>query len=432
MEAFMHLQSSGLQPPAPRVSQTRHSSAAPRLRATAAVLAAGGLVSAGLLPAVHQVQHGRRRLVKRVTGDDVQWLPQEASLESEGEVQIPLLLVEDVYLPGAPVALPVADMSTKKLYDSLLAAGGRYLGAVLYNKEQNQTAAYATLLYLEDLVESRQGYLALHFAVGRARLRRCLPVDDFLRAEADLLWDESEEALNCADALSEELSELERLQQQHGSQGDGLRSALILEPPLPPPVQAVQGLWRAKSGVRIRIHGMEVQDLGKLEVQSNSQLAVQLGSKPFSATLMCGADETVDVLTWDDGDVWRRLAAPPPTRTSRSAASIWQAARRWRTLGTWRAEARRGEARWSSATELAKSRKARVWDPQSDDQSGATAWASAAEKADSAARAELWEEVLRPCQRLLQAPSTSARVEVFRDMLRAEITRLQLNLALGS
>ena len=119
----MHLQSSGLQPPAPRVSQTRHSSAAPRLRATAAMLAAGGLVSAGLLPAVHQVQHGRRRLVKRVTGDDVQWLPQEASLESEGEVQIPLLLVEDVYLPGAPVALPVADMSTKKLYDSLLAPG---------------------------------------------------------------------------------------------------------------------------------------------------------------------------------------------------------------------------------------------------------------------------------------------------------------------
>ena len=49
-------------------------------------------------------------------------------------------------------------------WSSLKAAGGRYLGAVLYNKEQNQTAAYATLLYLEDLVESRQGYLALHFA----------------------------------------------------------------------------------------------------------------------------------------------------------------------------------------------------------------------------------------------------------------------------
>ena len=230
-------------------------------------------------------------------------------------------------------------------------------------------------------------------AVGRARLRRCLPVDDFLRAEADLLWDESEEALNCADALSEELSELERLQQQHGSQGDGLRSALILEPPLPPPVQAVQGLWRAKSGVRIRIHGMEVPRSRKV---GSSKQGLQLGSKPFSATLTCGADETVDVLTWDDGDVWRRLAAPPPTRTSRSAASIWQAARRWRTLGTWRAEARRGEARWSSATELAKSRKARVWDPQSDDQSGATAWASAAEKADSAARAELWKRCFGP------------------------------------
>ena len=292
-------------------------------------------------------------------------------------------------------------------------------------------AAYATLLYLEDLVASGPGYLALHFAVGRARLHSCLSGRDFLRAQADLLWDDGEEPLNMldpADALSEELSELTRLQELRGMQGAGLRSALTLAQPLPLTVQAVQGLWRAKSGVRIRIDGGEVQDLGKLEVQ-NGRLTVQLGSKPFSATLTPGADDTVDVLTWDDGDVWQRLAAPPPARTSRPAAAIWQAARRWRTVGTWRAETRRGEARWNSAAELAKSTNTRVWDPQQNDDEGAAAWASAAQKADDAARAELWEEVLQPCQRLLQAPSTAERVEVFRGMLRAEITRLQLLLA---
>ena len=115
MEVFRYLQSSGFQPPALRVTQARQSSVASRRRTTATVLAGGGL--AGVL------QHGRKRMVKRATLDDVQWLPEEASLESEGKVEIPLLLVEDVYLPGAPVVLPVADVSTKKLYDSMLAPG---------------------------------------------------------------------------------------------------------------------------------------------------------------------------------------------------------------------------------------------------------------------------------------------------------------------
>ena len=43
-----------------------------------------------------------------------------------------------------------------------------------------------------------------------------------------------------------------------------------------------------------------------------------------------------------------------------------------------------------------------------------------AQKADDSARAELWEEVLQSC---------AERVEVFRGMLRAEITRPQLLLA---
>ena len=296
-------------------------------------------------------------------------------------------------------------------------------------------AAYASLLYLEDLVQSRTGYLALHYAVGRARICRCLPADDFLRAEVDLLWDEQEEKmLDPAKALSTELSELARLQQKRGSKGAGLKSALTLSHPLPPAIEAVQGLWRVKSGVRIRIDGDEVQDLGKLEVGQDGRLVVQLGSQAFAATPTSGADDAcIDVLTWDDGDVWQRLAAPPPRRTSKPAAAIWQAARRWRTLGTWQAEARRGEARWSSAAELAKSTKGRPWNPQGkedDEGAAAAAWASAAQKADREAQAELWEEVLRPCQQLLQAPSAAARIEIFRRMLQAELTRLQLLLAL--
>ena len=276
-------------------------------------------------------------------------------------------------------------------------------------------------------MESRGGFLALHYAVGRARLCRCLSDDEFLRAEVELLWDEQEEIVDPADALSAELSELTRLQKRHGLKAAGLQGALALAKPLPPELQAVQGLWRARSGVRIRIDGDEIQDLGSLEVGQDGRLVVQLGSKPFAATPAGATDAYVDSLTWDDGDVWERLAAPPPIRCSQPAASIWQAARRWRALGTWRAEARRGEARWSSATELAKS-NARPWDPEGDGE-GAIAWASAAQKADSAARAELWEDTLRPCQQLLQAPTSAARVEIFRGMLRAELTRLQLLLA---
>ena len=62
-------------------------------------------------------------MVRRVS-NDIQWLPSEAGeakVEASGEVEVPLLLVEDVYLPGAPVTLPVADESTRQLYDCMLA-----------------------------------------------------------------------------------------------------------------------------------------------------------------------------------------------------------------------------------------------------------------------------------------------------------------------
>ena len=57
-------------------------------------------------------------LVCRVFDEgEVEWFKEG----KDGEVQVPLLLVQDVYFPGAPVSLPVGDASTKKLYDSMLA-----------------------------------------------------------------------------------------------------------------------------------------------------------------------------------------------------------------------------------------------------------------------------------------------------------------------
>jgi len=389
-----------------------------------------GSVAARSSANTHSTRTWRQLRCARKDEFGIQWLLEEnlQATDTTETVRVPVVLVEDVHLPGSPVCLPVTDPNIRKLYDSLLTAGGRLVAAVLYDQEKHQMAAFATILYLEDFVETQSGYLATHFAVARARLRRNFPGEDWLQAEVEIFWDGEATSLEPAEALDAELSELGRLQEKRGqeSQSAGLRSALALPEPLAEQIQALQGLWRAKSGVRIRIDGDEAQDLGKLQLDQDGQVFIQVGSQAFSAaTSSQGADGAVDVLSWDDGDVWHRLAAPPPARAAQAAAALWQAARRWRSLGAWRAEARRGEARWNSAADLAKS-SARPWDPDSPDEVAAAAWATAAQKADDDAKVELWEEVLRPCQRLLQAQSVADRIEIFREMLQAEITQMRL------
>ena len=73
---------------------------------------------------------------------------------------------------------------------------------------------------------------------------------------------------------------------------------------LPDALRCVQGLWRVKSGLRVRIDGDQAVGVGKLEV-NDGRLLVQL-DKPFMASIQ-GTAEIAETLTWDDGDVWQRL-----------------------------------------------------------------------------------------------------------------------------
>ncbi|CAJ1417337.1 unnamed protein product [Effrenium voratum] len=363
------------------------------------------------------------------------WLTSEEVAGEGAEVlELPVLPVEDVHMPGASVTLEVKDV--RSLYDSLLLSGSRFVATALFNEERQEMAAVGTLLYLEELRDCPTGLVAEHFAVARVRL---LKPGKPGHMEAELLWDCDEENENvpiawhwnpCHESprvetrLQPQLGQLERLRGK--LKQEGLEEALRLQPPLPRQLRAVQGLWRAKSGVRIRILNHQVVGLGKLDCH-DGQLTVQL-STPFTGRITAEGDDGIaETLSWDDGDVWQRLCAPAPLREAPAAAALWRAARRWRAAGALRAEGRRGEARWRSASEMSQSGE-RPWDPQSASKG---LWDTAAQSADAAARTEIWEEVLRPCQRLLQAPVTE-RIEVLREIMQAEITRLQLTLTVAS
>lgn len=370
----------------------------------------------------------KRRPTGRAAADGVLWLGQEdlEDLKSTSQMsELPVLPVEDVYLPGAPVTLQVTDPLVCELYDNLLLSGGRYVATVLCSEDRRQMAAFGTLLYLEDFRQTAGLHVAEHLACGRVRLKGPMQTteDGFVlpqRMEVELREDlDDSEAQTPATRLEPQLSQLERLRKKRGITS-GLKETLHLEPQLPRELQAVQGLWQVKSGLRVRIDRDQVVGLGKLEL-SDGRLVVKL-EKPFTASIE-GSESMAESLTWDDGDVWQRLAAPAPQHASAYQNALWRAARNWRSTGTLRAELRRGEARWKSAASMTQAGAERPWDP---DSSSRDEWESAANAADSAARAEISEEVLRPCQQLLQAEVMAERLEIFRTMLQAEITRLQL------
>ncbi|CAK9037813.1 Serine/threonine-protein phosphatase PGAM5, partial [Durusdinium trenchii] len=181
------------------------------------------------------------------------WLASENGKEDViGEVlELPVLPVEDVYLPGAPVILQVTDPSVRNLYDSLLLSGGRYVATVLFNQESSAMAAVGTLLYLEDFREAPGGYVAEHTACGRCRLRTAAQCASRMEVELLTCGSDTESSLPTT-RLEPQLSQLERLRQKRGIPS-GLKESLHLDPPLPPALQAVQGLWQVKSGVRVRI-----------------------------------------------------------------------------------------------------------------------------------------------------------------------------------
>ena len=85
--------------------------------------------------------------------EEILWLPFEGNEENEGNevMEVPVLKVKDVFLPGAAVTLQVTSDS-RELYNEMLLSGSRYVAAALYN--QQEMAAFGTLLYLEAPLKS--------------------------------------------------------------------------------------------------------------------------------------------------------------------------------------------------------------------------------------------------------------------------------------
>uniref|UniRef100_A0A7S4QI51 Uncharacterized protein n=1 Tax=Alexandrium monilatum TaxID=311494 RepID=A0A7S4QI51_9DINO len=402
--------------------------------------------------------------------DSLQWLPLEG-LSEEGEAApseelsppasrartLPVFLANDVFMPAAQVSLKLASPAECRLYEDLLLAGGRLLLSTLRRDgPEAQAAAFGTLLYLEDLREvsgatdGAAKYVAEHRAVGRARLlqleRRAAGSDaEHLVGKVELLEDKLQAAEPPSEALAPQLGELAALQKRAGGARQGEASAAELAaalaaPPPAPPLLPVQGLWRAASGVRVRVDGAAAVGLGRLEAEGD-EVVLRFGSggtREFRARAE-GSEEAGSpavALRWDDGDVWTRIASPPPYCFDPfgAAGALWRAARRWRELGAWRAEAKRGEARFRSAEAIAQSLEG---SPSADpvarrraEAEAAEAWQRAALGADAAAASMRWEEVLQPCQRLLEAETHAARLEAFRAILAVEAAKLQLRLAL--
>lgn len=358
----------------------------------------------------------------------------------EEVVKFPVLFVDDVYLPGGTQRLKVSTPESAGFFDELLLSGSRLFLAALRDPFTNSFAEVATLLALEDLrdvsnaTDGKVKYLVEHVAVGRARILHATSSPDAraLQVAAQLLEGlAGSAAASPVQALLEApLRELEHLQRDAGPPQAGepsaaeFRALLSPLPPLPPALQACQGLWRAKSGQLVRIDADMACGLGRMTTGvGRVLLQVGGGGRAFTALAPEGP-EPGEILEWDDGDTWTRVARPPSYRFSHCDASslCWRIGRRWQQLAVWRAEVRRGESRWRSLeAALANTRATgRREEAGLDD---------AARQADADSVEMRWEEVLRPCQRLLQAGSTDALASVLRGILATEAARLRLRLA---
>ncbi|CAK0878572.1 unnamed protein product [Prorocentrum cordatum] len=363
-----------------------------------------------------------------------------------GDTQVlPFISSTDVYLPGTAVNLSIAASQECCLYEDMLLGGGRLVVTSLQDRAQQRTALYGTLLFLEDLrdVQAASGgevtYVAEHRAIGRVKLidmisgrgdgRRA-----YQRVEVEVVLDADTgtDVSDNRDAVMVELQELARLQGNSGGAMPGDVSAAelistLLPVTLDPCLQAVQGLWRANAGVRIRIHGADAVGVGKLEVDGKD-LVLQLTSGRSAGEFRGRSDSddqsgnTAEVLQWSDGDVWVRLARPPPYTFDcfGENGAFWDAVFRWSRRGSWRTEVRRGEARLRSAEGIREglTRQNDVGAP--DFEAAEAEWLSAARGADADAEEMLWEEVLEPCQRILQAPTHAACLRAFRGAIAVE------------
>lgn len=391
-------------------------------------------------------------------GQPLIWFsPGGDNIKTKGDTQVlPFISSADVYLPGATVNLTIAASQDCSLYEDLLLDGGRLVVTSLQDRGQQRTALYGTLLFLEDLrdVNAASGgemkYVAEHRAIGRVKLismisgrgdGRCA----YESVEVEIVPDAdcSSDVSDSQDALKVQLQELAGLQNDSGGALPGDVSAreltsALLPLTLDPGLQSVQGLWRANAGVRIRIHGADAVGVGKLEVDGKD-LVLELTSGRSAGEFRGRpdadkqSDSTAEVLQWSDGDVWVRLARPPPYTFDRfgEVGAFWDAVYRWSRRGSWRTEVRRGEARLRSAEAIREGleQQSDVGAPELE--AAEAEWLSAADGADADAEEMLWEEVLVPCQRVLQAPTHAACLRAFRSALAVEATRLRVRLAVG-
>eukprot|EP00933_Yihiella_yeosuensis_P019203 TRINITY_DN15561_c0_g3_i1.p1 TRINITY_DN15561_c0_g3~~TRINITY_DN15561_c0_g3_i1.p1 ORF type:complete len:390 (+),score=96.88 TRINITY_DN15561_c0_g3_i1:1-1170(+) len=378
------------------------------------------------------------------------------------------MVSKSVHLPGSEVYLILGTAAEQKLYNNLVLQGGRFVASSLAGPGGESVAAYGTLLYLEDLKElpENAGRQAEHRAVGRICIKRfhlvsndptteVSPKEGYWEVEAELLDDhilppeESEQSQPLLEVLRTELQEIKSLQDRvEGSEVSA--SQLIADLSLrqqAPWLEAVQGLWRTKSGQQIRVDGDKVKGVGLLQKGAEeNEIIMKIGTKEFKSQIEGGVTSPVaQSLTWSDDDIWTRVARPPPYQydDSSEVGSFWRVAQRWQALRKWQAEARRGEAWWKSAEAIAQSLEqaetSSSFSSDSDaskqplnEEEAVEKWEREARKAELAAAEECWEEALEPAQTLLQAASHAERVELFRQMLQREKTRQQLRLALGN
>jgi len=351
------------------------------------------------------------------------------------------------------VLLNVRSPEDCRLYEGLLMEGRRLVVTFFHGPGPGQVAEYGTLLFLEDLrvvseaVEGDVKYVAEHTAVGRVRLMGLVRYNTSegggsVLARTEVCVENGDDNPTLAqETLASQLEQLTDLQQRAGvGAGEATAAELntsLFAKPLEPRLQPLQGLWRVASGVRVRVDGDMAVGLGRLQAEEDEFL-MRLGrggQREFRARCQEKAQNSsaAEVLQWSDGDTWTRIAAQPPYKFDAFGAAglLWRAVRRWRELGDWRAEVRRGEARWRSAESIAQRlREASPADSERMEEDAVAEWQRAALGADTDAADMRMEEVLLPCQRLLQASSLHERLRIFGDMLAVEATKLRIRLAL--
>eukprot|EP00929_Paragymnodinium_shiwhaense_P066042 TRINITY_DN33098_c0_g1_i1.p1 TRINITY_DN33098_c0_g1~~TRINITY_DN33098_c0_g1_i1.p1 ORF type:complete len:507 (+),score=112.92 TRINITY_DN33098_c0_g1_i1:63-1583(+) len=382
---------------------------------------------------------------------------------------VPVLVSQVVFFPGEVVVLQLSSPTECAFYEELILKGTRQIVLVLSRtakelgtdspnvsaSEISQVTEYGTLVTLEDLrdisaaTDGKAKYAAEHTAIGRVRLRNVQrqsegsKIEVFTDAEIldadsdsqDTGAEEDEARKAATDVLTEELMQLAKLQHKTGGPSVGdtpagdfavalAAPALIGQNFAEEKLPELQGLWRANTGSRVRVQGDAAIGLGPMLPQGEGEYALKVGEAWYYAKADDNETSPVDILHWDDGGNWTRLAAPAAFVGAPEVRRFWQLARAWRQAAVMRIEVQRRSRQFQSLDQLRDFFDAGIV-------SAHDTFEKDAQEADDDAARFFQQEVMVPCQRVLQAGSYVDLLKTLADILQPELQnrRLQAMLA---